>query len=98
MDYLSSAVRSGLLQQVPSEGAGEAAEGLGQAGAEEQKVGAGSSAPAAAVALAVVCAGGVRSAQATVRLSKVFGFRGVASVRGGMAAWAAEGLPMQAEA
>jgi rhodanese-related sulfurtransferase len=37
--------------------------------------------------IAVVCASGQRSAQATVRLSKVFGFRNVSNVSGGMAAW-----------
>ncbi|KAF8073142.1 TSTD1 [Scenedesmus sp. PABB004] len=40
--------------------------------------------------VAVVCAGGQRSAQATVRLSRVFGFRAVSNVAGGMAAWAAQ--------
>lgn len=37
--------------------------------------------------VAVVCASGQRSAQATVRLSKVFGFKNVVNVTGGMAAW-----------
>lgn len=37
--------------------------------------------------IAVVCASGQRSAQATVRLSKVFGFQNVSNVAGGMAAW-----------
>jgi rhodanese-related sulfurtransferase len=45
--------------------------------------------------LAVVCAGGMRSAQATVRLTKVFGFTKVASLKGGMAAWGADGLPVE---
>ncbi|KAF6257505.1 Rhodanese-like domain-containing protein [Scenedesmus sp. NREL 46B-D3] len=39
--------------------------------------------------VAVVCASGQRSAQATVRLSKVFNFRRVSNVAGGMAAWQA---------
>lgn len=39
--------------------------------------------------IAVVCASGQRSAQATVRLSKVFGFSNVSNVAGGMAAWQA---------
>lgn len=37
--------------------------------------------------IAVVCASGQRSAQATVRLSKVFGFSNVVNVTGGMSAW-----------
>ena len=41
----------------------------------------------------VVCQTGVRSAQATVRLSKVFGFADVSSLGGGVAEWLAEGLP-----
>lgn len=45
--------------------------------------------------VAVVCAGGMRSAQATVRLTKVLGFTNVANLEGGMAAWTREGLPMQ---
>lgn len=45
--------------------------------------------------LAVVCAGGTRSAQAAVRLRRVLGFADVTSVRGGTAAWAALGLPLQ---
>lgn len=39
--------------------------------------------------VAVVCASGQRSAQATVRLSKVFNFCSVSNVAGGMAAWQA---------
>lgn len=39
--------------------------------------------------IAVICASGQRSAQATVRLSKVFGFKHVTSVSGGMGAWVA---------
>lgn len=39
--------------------------------------------------IAVVCASGQRSAQATVRLSKVFGFSNVSNLAGGMAAWQA---------
>ncbi|WIA09461.1 hypothetical protein OEZ85_008862 [Tetradesmus obliquus] len=39
--------------------------------------------------VAVVCASGQRSAQATVRLSKVFNFQHVSNVAGGMAAWQA---------
>eukprot|EP00775_Hariotina_reticulata_P011117 gene11117-11271_t len=35
----------------------------------------------------VVCGSGQRSAQATVRLGKVFGFQHVSNVAGGMAAW-----------
>lgn len=46
--------------------------------------------------MAVVCNGGVKSAQATVRLTKVFGFANVASLRGGMVGWQAEGLPVEA--
>lgn len=37
--------------------------------------------------IAVVCASGQRSAQATVRLSKVFAFQNVVNLTGGMAAW-----------
>jgi rhodanese-related sulfurtransferase len=43
--------------------------------------------PYHASTIAVVCASGQRSAQATVRLSKVFGFKNVSNVSGGMAAW-----------
>ena len=45
-------------------------------------------------ALAVVCARGRRSAQACVRLSKVFGFSDVSNVTGGMEAWVAADLPV----
>jgi rhodanese-related sulfurtransferase len=44
--------------------------------------------------LAVVCARGGRSAQACVRLSKVFGFPDVTNVTGGMQAWIAADLPV----
>ncbi|KXZ56633.1 hypothetical protein GPECTOR_1g570 [Gonium pectorale] len=44
--------------------------------------------------VAVVCASGSRSAQATVRLSKVYGFKNVVNVTGGMQAWVREGLPV----
>lgn len=40
--------------------------------------------------LVVFCAGGTRSAQAAVRLKRVLGFNDVASLRGGLAAWALE--------
>ncbi len=43
--------------------------------------------------VALICARGGRSAQACVRLTKVFGFSNVTNVRGGMAAWTAAGLP-----
>lgn len=46
-------------------------------------------------ALAVVCARGGRSAQACVRLSKVFGFPDVTNVTGGMQAWVAADLPVE---
>jgi rhodanese-related sulfurtransferase len=45
--------------------------------------------------LAVVCASGARSAQAAVRLKRVLGFRDVTNVRGGTAAWAGVGLPLE---
>jgi len=45
-------------------------------------------------ALAVVCARGARSAQACVRLSKVFRFPDVTNVTGGMQAWVAADLPV----
>lgn len=51
------------------------------------EVRAGKLDPYMAGSVAVVCAGGMRSAQATVRLSKVFNFQSVCSVTGGMAAW-----------
>ena len=37
--------------------------------------------------VAVVCAAGVRSAQAVVRLHKVFGFQDVVNVKGGTTEW-----------
>ncbi|GIL72839.1 hypothetical protein Vretimale_4517 [Volvox reticuliferus] len=45
--------------------------------------------------VAVVCGSGMRSGQATVRLSKVYGFSNVTNVTGGMMAWAREGLPVK---
>lgn len=45
-------------------------------------------------AMAVVCARGGRSAQACVRLTKVFGFPDVTNVTGGMQAWTAADLPV----
>ena len=45
--------------------------------------------------LAVVCATGARSAQAAVRLKRVLGFADVTNVRGGTAAWADAGLPLE---
>ncbi|GLI68923.1 hypothetical protein VaNZ11_013345 [Volvox africanus] len=45
--------------------------------------------------VAVVCGSGMRSGQATVRLSKVYGFSNVTNVNGGMMAWAREGLPIK---
>lgn len=48
--------------------------------------------------MAVVCASGTRSAQATVRLSRVFGFEHVSNVAGGMAAWAAFQAQARAQA
>ncbi|GLC35843.1 hypothetical protein PLESTB_000500200 [Pleodorina starrii] len=47
--------------------------------------------------IAVVCGSGMRSGQATVRLTKVFGFTNVTNVTGGMRAWASEGLPVQGQ-
>ena len=44
--------------------------------------------------LALICARGGRSAQACVRLSKVFGFPNVTNVKGGMNAWIGAGLPI----
>ncbi|KAG2450054.1 hypothetical protein HYH02_000158 [Chlamydomonas schloesseri] len=43
----------------------------------------------------VVCGSGRRSAQAAVRLSKVFGFKNVTNAAGGMAAWQAAGGQVQ---
>lgn len=47
--------------------------------------------------VAVVCGSGQRSAQATVRLTRVLGFTHVTNVAGGIAAWRAEGLPLEGE-
>lgn len=41
--------------------------------------------------VAVVCQSGRRSAQATVKLTRVFGWPNVANVQGGTAAWLAAG-------
>lgn len=43
----------------------------------------------------VICQSGKRSAQATVRLSKVFGFQQVINVKGGTSAWIAAGYPTE---
>ena len=43
----------------------------------------------------VICQSGKRSAQATVRLSKVFGFQQVINVKGGTSAWVAAGYPTE---
>ena len=45
--------------------------------------------------VAVVCASGARSAQATVRLSKVFGFEDVTNVAGGTMKWTLKNLPLE---
>ncbi len=45
--------------------------------------------------IAVVCQSGRRSAQAVVRLNKVFGFTGAFNVKGGTSAWIAAGHPVQ---
>lgn len=45
--------------------------------------------------IAVICASGGRSAQATVRLSKVFGFTDVVNVVGGTSEWLAKGFPIE---
>jgi rhodanese-related sulfurtransferase len=45
--------------------------------------------------LATVCETGVRSAQAAVRLARVFGFADVANVRGGTRAWAEAGFGLE---
>ena len=45
--------------------------------------------------IAVICGSGKRSAQAAVRLSKVFGFQQVVNVKGGMQAWTAAGYDVQ---
>ena len=44
--------------------------------------------------LAIICARGGRSAQACVRLSKVFGFESVTNIAGGMNAWIGAGFPV----
>lgn len=44
-----------------------------------------------AESLYVICASGARSAQAQVRLTKVYGLQGVRNVRGGLAAWEGQG-------
>lgn len=43
----------------------------------------------------VICQSGKRSAQATVRLSKVFDFQQVINVKGGTSAWIAAGYPTE---
>ena len=45
--------------------------------------------------IAVICASGGRSAQATVRLSRVFGFPDVVNVVGGTSEWIANGFPIE---
>lgn len=45
--------------------------------------------------LFVICQSGKRSAQAAVRLNKVFGFKQVVSVQGGTSAWIAAGYPIE---
>ena len=45
--------------------------------------------------VAIICARGGRSAQACVRLSKVFGFEKVTNIAGGMNAWIGAGFPVQ---
>lgn len=45
--------------------------------------------------VAVICGSGMRSGQATVRLTKVYGFTNVTNVTGGMMAWTREGLPVK---
>jgi rhodanese-related sulfurtransferase len=45
--------------------------------------------------VAVICGTSTRSGQATVRLTKVFGFSNVVNVTGGMQAWERGGLPVQ---
>ena len=44
--------------------------------------------------VAMVCGSGLRSAQATVRLSRLFGFGGVHNVAGGIIAWTESGLEL----
>lgn len=43
----------------------------------------------------VICQSGKRSAQATVKLNKVFGFQQVVNVKGGTSAWIAAGYPTE---
>ena len=43
----------------------------------------------------VICQSGKRSAQAAVKLSKVFGFQQVVNVKGGTSAWMAAGYPTE---
>lgn len=43
----------------------------------------------------VICQSGKRSAQAAVKLSKVFGFQQVVNVKGGTSAWIAAGYPTE---
>lgn len=45
--------------------------------------------------VAVICASGGRSAQATVRLSRVFGFPDVVNVVGGTSEWISSGFPIE---
>ena len=43
----------------------------------------------------VICASGGRSAQATVRLSRVFGFPDVVNIAGGTSEWINAGFPIE---
>ena len=45
--------------------------------------------------ICVICASGGRSAQATVRLSRVFGFPDVVNVAGGTSEWINAGFPIE---
>lgn len=45
--------------------------------------------------IAVICASGGRSAQATVRLSRVFSFANVVNVVGGTSKWIEAGFPIE---
>ena len=45
--------------------------------------------------IAVVCAAGIRSAQAAVRLTRVFKFKHVKNVGGGMNEWTQKGYPVE---
>ena len=45
--------------------------------------------------IAVVCAAGIRSAQAAVRLSRVFKFQHVKNVSGGMNEWTQKAYPVE---